>query len=129
MTDTVEVQVSELAGPALRYAVAVAAGYYVFEHADSYMYRAPGARMNMPFFLWRPDEDWQQTGPLIDDRIEILERHDGDDTGEKWLALASEPTDDKWAKGEGPLVSACRAIVAAHSGDTARVPRELLEGD
>lgn len=136
--DTQSIETSQLVGPALRYAVAVAAGFYVSRIYSSYLvtnWVAPGIGEELGVLessttkVFAPEEKWSQAGPLIDEHIEVLERHDGDDTGETWCSRAVDWLNrgDMWADGRGPLIAACRAIAASHWGEYADVPSELVQ--
>lgn len=133
MTDTdktyVSIKTEELEGRVLRYAVAVAADVPVNFDGEKLWVpwgtKAPGCN---PYgqTCWRPDRDWSQLGPLI-------ERF-----GVAFHVEESNGNVAAWTKAgrQGPMVfgckshrlAACRAIAAAHHGDYADVPRELVQG-
>lgn len=94
-----QIKTSELTGPALDYAVALARGVS-FTH-----FRCPS-------------EDWKDGGPLLA-QFQAAFLRDGAD----YVAVLHETG----ATGFGPthLIAACRAIVAAKLGDTVDVPEEL----
>jgi hypothetical protein len=136
MTEMVEVQVSELENAPLRYAVAVAVGHSVSELMivgdDTYcnvqdsdgLFMGEISHGQFTIRPWQPDRDWSQCGPLIDEYVTALQQQQRN--GECWANVGHGP-DRRSGFGSTKKVAACRAIVAAHNGDTVRVPRELWE--
>lgn len=110
MSEFVEVKTSELTGAALDWAVGVAEGNPM--------------RVPVSDVVWSdhhgsyaPSIDWAQGGPLIERyRIQIAPVR-----RRQWLAM-HEAGD--FLSGS-PLVSICRAIVAAKLGDVVQVPASL----
>lgn len=103
MADMVEVKTSDLIGPALDWAVA----------------KAIGCR-----FLRKWSTDWAQGGPLID-KYKVSIGHVETRDGEFWIGSISS-RDGTAETSDGPLVAACRAIVAAKLGDVVQVPSVLV---
>lgn len=118
-----EVKTADLAGAALDWAVANACGFK-FGMCGGVVFRSdqPGDTYG-PGPIWSPSTDWSQGGPLIGRyQITLLPpRYSGD----KWGATYD--VDSCMLDGDTPLISACRAIVAAKLGDVVSVPSELLE--
>jgi hypothetical protein len=123
MSQMIDVKTSELSGPALRWAVAQAERLEVTIHPPAY---GNGHRITVKGRpeAYRPDMDWGQGGPLIENyKLDIgapMESKQG-----PWNAN-TEWGNPLGCKGETPLIAACRAIVAAKLGDTVTVPAELL---
>lgn len=112
----IEVKTSELIGPALRYAVAVADGWDFSKEFD-----------RMTFNGFCPDTDWAQGGPLLDKWCKSFGMVQ--DPGREWyraFAYGEEPF-QSLAGGPTILIAACRARVKAISGDTVQIPDELAE--
>lgn len=120
------VNVSELEGVALDYAVAVACGLHIemfgrcfeaswlHDHVDGSRSRIMGT--------FRPSADWSHGGPLIDRHVVSLTNESS-----HWSALSVAGGKGCASEfGPTPLIAACRAIVAAKMGDTVDVPEELL---
>lgn len=139
MSDTVTIPTSELEGAALDWAVARAVGHavsvnsnipwgrtepdgpaFVEHHVDEPW---PGADSGvMP---WRPSTDWSQGGPLIRVRgarigMELRMAEGSASFLQSGMRIGYTAND--------VLVAACRAIVAAHLGDSVQVPAELVGG-
>lgn len=112
MSEFVEVNAAELTGPALDWVVAQIEGVSCTPHTIMRFYR--------------PSTDWAQGGPLIDKYNIQLTPH-----GNLWDAqtdLKMGPS--SWARqfGTTPLISLCRAIVAAKHGNLVMVPSVLVGG-
>lgn len=117
-----EIDVSQLSGPALDWAVAKAVGKEV-------IVRPVFGVMTPDTMGWQPSSDWSQGGPLIE-RESLAVAADGDD----WCAAKCDGMDPGgdlyvsiWYGGGTPLIAACRAIVAAKIGDKVAVPQELIQ--
>lgn len=109
----IEVKTSELIGPALRYAVAVADGWDFSKEFD-----------RVTFNGFYPDTDWAQGGPLIAEHgkrigleLRIAENSASYLQGGMRIGYTANTV----------LVASMRAIVAAHLGDTVQIPDELAE--
>jgi len=119
----VEVKTAELEGAALDWAVAVTEGLNI------HCVMAGGFVVNCEEFS--PSTDWAHGGPLIEKhRVWLIPPTECDPIG--WDADVYEENGDE---GTGvraiqgcptPLIAACRAIVAAKSGNTVSVPAELV---
>ena len=136
MTDMVDVQVSELSGAALDWAVAKAIGAYRGKYEmvkgsapwDSWIF-PDGFPRKATSGKFAPSTDWSQGGPLI-------QKHGCDlnciAASNCWEANCWDdqmPTPSlHLAEAETPLIAACRAIVSAKLGDTVSVPAELAGG-
>jgi hypothetical protein len=120
----IEVKTSDLAGPALDWAIAQIEGVEVAIAAPQY---GTGWRVYKPNFggKYSPSTDWAVGGPLIDKYKLDLGAPMEADRFTTWSA------NTEWGhphghKGETALIAACRAIVAAKLGNTVQVPAELL---
>lgn len=80
---------------------------------------------------WSPSTDWSQGGKLLTEHQ--IEFSIDDDTNSVrasllcWRAFGKSHR-TRWSEGETHLIAACRAIVAAHLGDSVDVPAELVGG-
>lgn len=133
----VEVKTSELSGASLDWAVAVSLGYECGLLPDGngtfgcntatrrqcvigpLRVASITAELNARFF--RPSTDWVDGGPLIDKFDVWLSCDDG-----THCASTHPHVNECIATGPTKLIAACRAIVAAKSGDVAPVPAELV---
>ena len=131
MSKTIEVKTNELEGAALDWAVAKVEGWQV-EISPIGLYRdaSTGRKTKATGYqLWMvsdvepcectPSSDWSQGGPLIDKHdVQILKFH-----GDTMAGIGDGIVD--YYPGRTRLEAACRALVAAHLGDTAQIPSEL----
>lgn len=123
MAGMIEVKTTELIGPALNYATAIADGWDMLREFDRIAIKD-----------YSPSEDWAQGGPLIE-KYHVQTSFNGcgfsrSPTGEHWCAYACKDSGEELrpsGSGPTPLIAACRAIVAAKIGDVVSVPVELLE--
>ena len=120
MNEFVEVKTSDLIGPPLDWATAVAIG-----HEPNLIALWPIVFVNGLFFS--PSTSWSQGGPLIEDHKACVAIFcDGD-----WCCAFNpgERLQDWSDSGYGPtpLIAACRAIVRAKLGETVSVPKELMQ--
>lgn len=139
----VEVQVCDLIGPALDWAVFCAAykgmqpTIHVIE-ASTHQMRGLMKPIAFPRAVslsytgayevectWNPSGDWESGGQLIASQQINLE-WDGIDGKALWWK-ATHPDIVQFQMGETQLIAACRAIVAAHLGEVVSVPAELVE--
>ena len=120
-----KIKTRELTGLSLRYAVAVAEGYGKFE-ADEGEYYFHSRNGEVGWFLtlsdFKPDENWEQGGPLIE--REVIDLASPNPIDPEWTAM-------QWrfrqaAKGPTPLIAAMRCFVASRLGDEVEIPEELL---
>jgi len=128
-----EINVNELTGTVLDWAVAKAVGAYATANGGSEIWgckiwSVPGFE-NMRWDDWTPSTDWAQGGPLIDlyglGVVKFYPPVDGPVLpGCEWAALWIDDSDRR----DGPtaLIAACRCIVAANIGSVVNVPDELL---
>lgn len=129
----VRVDLNELDGPALDWAVAQAAGILVQvdthhpQHVTMVCKVCPHGLV--PF---RPSGDWSDAGPLIRQFQVALtpESHygaEGTEMSERWIANIYYDGGDQYTTdpARDELVAACRAIVATKFGDTLNIPAEL----
>ena len=129
------VNVSELSGKALDWAVAKAENFSYGDagHGQIYIYKEGIPLMNAK--AWTPSTDWAQGGPIIE--------REGIDL---YCNLVGQPDhkDPSWQKsdwrarylrmgygtdhsyGSTPLIAAMRCYVASKLGDEIEVPEELL---
>lgn len=143
--EMVERKTAELKGAALDWAVAKVEGWQV-EMSPVGLYRdaSTGRKEKATGYrLWMvsdvepcectPSSDWSQGGPLLDKYPMETRACAGTYKGIYAVLLSIDEdfgvTDARWADGyaEGRtvLIAACRAIVAAHLGDTVQIPSEL----
>lgn len=116
--DMIEVNTSELVGPALDWATVKAD-----EGHEEKIYGA-GAGC---FVLANPSSCWEVGGPLIHKyAIAFAGKPGGANGNGTWLAYFSDGPDAWEALGDLHLVAACRAIVAAKLGAVVSVPRQLM---
>lgn len=116
MTRMIKMEVSELSGPALRYAVAIADGWDFSSQLD-----------RIAFSGFCPDTDWSQGGPLLEKHY--IELSIGDEG--YWanrICTSRYGYDTRNYHGNTMLIAACRAIVATKLGDAVQVPAELVDG-
>jgi hypothetical protein len=74
-------------------------------------------------FIFRPDEDWSQGGPIIE-REKLKLRPGGGADSDDWVAASYSGA---WCcVGPTPLTAAMRCFVASKLGDEVDVPEELL---
>ncbi len=116
-----KIKSSELIGRALAYAVSTV------ENKD---WDAEGHIVNISYpddgtgWVYRPDIDWVQGGPIID-RARI--RLDPDYCSMEWEATPNSGMDDAHiCYGPTALTAAMRCFVASKLGDEVEVPEELL---
>ena len=126
MTDLIEVKTADLVGHALDWAVALAEGLEVFLVGPQYnvpwrvFWKKRGQALEWDV-LYNPHEDWLLGGKLIEKYRVGFGLYS--DYFFAVTGLNDLPGD---ADGSTHLVAACRAIVAAKSGDTVNVPKELM---
>lgn len=143
-----KIKTSELIGPALDWAVAVAAdrldavirdeehrpGAAItdigFDEAGRMMIYVPGPLRIDPYTAWSPSTIWDQGGPIIERKGIRIEPEAFDGTGFKsWRAdIPKGPTSPHgytWLFGPTPLIAAMRCFVASNLGDEVDVPEEL----
>ena len=125
MSEMIEAKTADLAGEALNWAVAIAAGHKPFVQAAHYgipdrvflkVDRDPEDEGSLIGRRYKPFTDWAIAGPLLV-RYNVAPVATG--AGE-WIA-----GDDEIA-GPTALVAMCRAIVVDELGDTVQVPKELM---
>ena len=122
------VQVSELSGAALDWAVAMAEEKRPHLSKDNkvFVVSSYGPEYNATF---SPSKRWHEAGPIIErEEMAIIPACYG------WIAEIYEdgPSEDdvlSHQTGDTPLVAAMRCYVAAHFGNTVEVPAVLLEGE
>lgn len=126
---------SDLTGPALDWAVAMAEGDKVFRPRvgrptdwdkadDRWVVRAQVA--NVAWFAdytYNPSANWLHGGPIIErEKLDVMW------CGDRWCAYAMTPDKETQLVDEGPtpLIAAMRCFVASRLGDTIDIPEELL---
>jgi len=141
--DLVENKTSELIGPALDWAVAVAIGWKepifgvglirYFEEDRYLMMETPDPNesddVTKPHHFnhyeqWSPRRIWSQGGPLIEQyQIDTVFDPNGKAVvmGRLWVNQRMHT-----AFGPTPLIAAMRCLVATKLGDTVQVPSELI---
>lgn len=133
-----KIKTGELSGEQLNWAVAVAVGLKPFVQGAHYgapdrvFVEAENAG-SLSGIRYKPSTDWSQGGPLIERfgiRLGKVGRHwyGGRLIPQSGLSDNYEDFDGETdVEGEGgPLIAACRAIVAAKLGDEVDVPEGLV---
>ena len=106
-------QVSELSGAALDWAVAKCEGLDIRRLSGGEFLLADGD-------FWFPSIDWAQGGPIIErERIDILFQEK-----DRWLAVGFGMNE---AQGQTPLIAAMRCFVASKLGEEIEIPEKLTE--
>jgi|SRR5690606_18510291 len=118
-----KIKTSELTGPALDWAVAVAEGYTVDE---GFWVTDPAAPVvGFPLSDYDPSTDWAQGGPIIERELICTCPTDSVYPGApKWSATDSPGACTEL--GATPLVAAMRCYIASKFGDEVEIPQELL---
>lgn len=139
MPEKIEVQTSELIGPALDWAVAHATKAWEWAHEwfptmtldptflgvsdnapGGHVSLVPRNPMRQESQSFKPSTDWAQGGRLIEQYGICL---DFRPASKCWDAHRTS-----WInRCETPLIAACRAIVASVLGDTVQIPAELAQ--
>lgn len=115
-----KIKTQDLTGPALDWAVALAAGYKPRVYStQSIRAELPTGGVIAPFM---PGFRWSQGGPIIE-REGISLEWSGWGGDEQWLAYIKH--DDEF-KGPTPLIAAMRCYVASKLGDEVDIPEELV---
>lgn len=128
MSEMVEVQTSELIGPALDWAIAKIEGVKLSQSNWSYQLRISGGVTTPHGGKYSPSTNWSQGGPLIE-RYQIWLtgpfRH-----RQQWKASNGLASDWDYSKSEfegpTPLIAAMRCFAAYKLGQAVMVPKELL---
>jgi len=116
-----ELKTSELAGSALRWAVAKCEGWVIGDDMWITDPKEPGT--GQPLSDFQPDSDWSQGGPIIEREIVSLDAENG---RARWKACAWRKDGDlQSAIGPSPLIAAMRCYIASKLGDTVTIPDEL----
>lgn len=121
------VNVSELEGTALDWAVAKADGVDVRPIIE----KRPSAKwevwLSRTMEKYSPSTDWSQGGPLIEKYCMMVDVEVAPDNETE--AKAHLPDGSHWTCfGPTPLIAVCRAIVGVHAkSNTVEVPEELLQ--
>lgn len=123
---------SELAGPALDWAVAKAADY-MSQHGDQWMVSLPGVPARMNFVpgtrcVFMPSTRWSQGGPIIEqEKIEWQWLPASDKAHQYGARKPSLGGLNRTFCMDGPtvLVAAMRCFVASKLGDEVEIPEEL----
>ena len=120
------VQVSDLSGAALDWAVAMAEGWTPHpDRTDSVFICTDG----MKYRAFPPSTKWEEAGPIIErEEMAIIPACYG------WIAEIYEdgPSEDdvlSHQTGDTPLLAAMRCYVASKYGNTVKVPAVLVEGE
>ena len=129
MTDLIEVNVANLSGEVLGWAVGKAEGLDVFLAPPEYgnpwrvfaRYQGQAIEHTKRFNPW---ENWALGGPLIEEHMVSL--HCPQSTDDVWAGWVITDKGEYCQAGNNALIAASRAIVAAKLGDTAQVPKDLL---
>jgi hypothetical protein len=132
---TVEVQCSDLTGPALDWSVAKVEGIEVsWRYGRELVKVCDGGGIKLIESIrsiYSPSTNWAQGGPLVSkyqldltfEREGLMYAYQCQDDG-----LPIIVTEDTFGSyGSTHLIAACRAIVAARLGEVVSVPAELVE--
>ena len=115
------VKTSDLIGPALDWAVAVAEGYTLYSNAGKICCAKDGDEG----FLTKYSTDWSQGGPIIErEKIELTDNCSN--PTENWYWAAHIWRTKTIGYGSTALIAAMRCYIASKLGDTVEVPEELL---
>lgn len=116
-------QVSELSGSSLDFAVALAAGY-LSKQGDMWMIQIPSVPCRIHYkagdkSVFSPSTRWAQGGPIIEQAcIELL----CESLGFRWIAMPQKGIE--W-RGSTPLVAAMRCFVGSTIGHEITIPEEF----
>lgn len=128
--NTTKIKTSELIGPTLAWAAGVAEGHELslYGVALSIRARIPGLGVHAP---WRPDQYWNQGGPIIEREEICTKRQAPASVGYEWNAWIwtkhiAKGGSSAGGSGPTPLIAAMRCYVASKLGDEVEVPDELL---
>ena len=123
---------SELAGKALRYAVALASGAtgYAFDTIATYWMRLDGKDIALNGTwaqAFKPDENWAHGGPIIEQMPGSIVKHWIESSEATRFETHLDNMEGTWIEfGPTELVSRLRCYVAWKLGDEVDVPEELL---
>lgn len=134
-----KLKAQDLDGTALCWAVAKAEGYALHEDVPLpgspraawwISGRTPDPNARAPLLDFRPDIDWCQGGPILEQggiSVECM----GFDTPPYWVALSRHRGFPKQfgSIGPTPLIAAMRCYVTRKLGDEIDVPEDLLDED
>ena len=123
-----KVDVSELTGPALDWAVAKCEGKNGVLHDDGItrciVIAAPSGVYKG---TWRPSINWSQGGPIIDNIKGFLFKQWLESKPESCCEAHIHNYDGDWVQfGPTPLIAAMRCYVASKVGDTIDIPDCLV---
>lgn len=122
------IQVPDIKGPALGWAVAVALGWKPSLYGtESIRAELPTGGVCAPFMPWFR---WEHGGPIIErEVISVMPRAGRRPLGVEWAAERSgRPVSEQFLQhGQTPLVAAMRCYVASRLGGAVEVPDELIE--
>ena len=115
-----KVKTSELIGPALDWAVAVADGYSEWDGEAFFRYN--GVYCACFLAEWKPSTNREQGGLIMEEeRICLTNYLDGD---KEWAAYPTHDVDDVFS-GPTPLIAGMRCYVASKLGDEVDIPEGL----
>jgi len=128
MAELIEVNVANLSGEALGWAVGKAEGLDVLLAPPVYgnpwrVFVRYAGEVTTRDVRYVPQDSWADGGPLIDKYQITITYHNAPDRTPLATTSGMHPA---FQAGETILVAACRAIVAAKLGDTVQVPKELI---
>lgn len=143
--ESTPIQAADLAGNALHWAVARAAGredpiYRFMDAEEAASEGRPGFYISGPDKTgpFTPAENWTQGGPIIErENISVMKCwNSGRPSPNPYDAakaqipfLGEEPNYGRWYYGPTLLVAAMRSYVAAKLGDVVAVPNEVIASD
>ena len=130
MTDLIEVRVSNLAGAALDWAVAMAEGFAADPECRTTVWRTRiepisiSIRGAVEGFGYRPSSNWEHGGQLIDQHSGTAQHIPG--LPENVRYAGGPAGAGVWCYGPTALIAFCRGLVNHKLGDTVQVPKELM---
>lgn len=129
MSEMVEVQTSELIGPALDWAVAKIEEVKLSQSSWSYQLRTSGGVTTPHGGKYNPSTNWSQIGPLIKKYRITLDARESDWQARIWSDDLGEFVEigRQGAYCLEPEIAACRVLVKFKLGDTVMVPKELVQ--
>lgn len=123
-----EVKAGELDGAALAWAVAIAEGLAPILLPPCYgLPWRVAVQQAGRLIAWRPERDWSQTGPLLDQWAKGFGMvQDGKRETFRAFAYSHDYYYQRMGSGPSIQVAACRARVKVVCGDTVCIPAELV---
>lgn len=117
---------SELSGVALDWAVAKCEKHEV-KFECNLLFFSDKLQMLDYGIVYRPSEDWEYGGPIIEREVISIGKHTWDDDGViSWGASKSSLFQGApFSTGQTPLIAAMRCYVASKLGEEVEIPEEV----